>query len=58
MPTALKEYFLTADGNDGIPIEHDIFFQQTGLWGDYRCLDPVGWIDRGPEAGPERILRG
>jgi hypothetical protein len=59
--TALKEYFLTAGGNDGIPIADDIFLQaihQTCLWGDYRCRDTVGRVDRGPEAGSERILRG
>ena len=54
----LKEYSLTADENDGIPIAHDIFLQQTGFWGDYRCRDTVGRVDRGPEAGSERILRG
>ena len=59
--TALKEYFLTADGNGGIPIADDIFLQaihQTCLWGDYRCRDTVGRVDRGPEAGSERIFRG
>ena len=58
--TTLKEYFLTADKNDGIPIAHDIFLQaidQTCLWGDYRRRDTVGWVDRGPEDGFERILR-
>ena len=60
LSTPLKEYSLTADENDGIPIAHDIFLQaidQTCLWGDYCCSDTVGRVDRGPEAGFGRILR-
>ncbi len=58
MHTALKEYSLTADENDGIPIGHGFFLQQIGVWSDYRCRDSMGRVDRGSEAGPERILCG
>ena len=56
LSTGLKEYFLTADENDGIPIADDTSLYQTGLWCDYRCRCAVGWIDCGPEAGSERVL--
>ena len=55
---SVEEYFLTAGENDGIPMAHDVLLQQAGLWRSHRCRCAVGRIDRGPEAGSERILRG
>src|SRR5262245_117889 len=50
------ENFLTADGNDGIPLPHALPLQQPSLWIGHSRGSSLGRVDRGPEAGLEWIF--